>query len=113
MAQFPIGGKAKHYRSERFAIAAGSSQGIPKQGVKIPAVIFQDDFGIAIPLASGYITPGGSDTSMFEVIQWKNSDKDAMDIKKKNSMPWDVNMLTETKSMPYQLAHLKTGSCNR
>ncbi|MGF1715945.1 penicillin-binding protein activator LpoB [Photobacterium chitinilyticum] len=83
MAQFPIGGKAKHYRSERFAIAAGSSQGIPKQGVKIPAVIFQDDFGIAIPLASGYITPGGSDTSMFEVIQWKNSDKDAMDIKKK------------------------------
>ncbi len=81
MNQFPIGGKAVHYRSNRFAIDAGSDHGIPKQGVKIPAVIYQDDFGIAIPLASGFITPSGKDSSMFEVLKWKESDKDALEIK--------------------------------
>jgi hypothetical protein len=83
MNQFPIGGKAVHYRSDRFAIAAGTAQGVPKQGVKIPAVIYQDDFGIAIPLASGFITPAGLENSMFEVIKWKESDKDSQDIKSK------------------------------
>ncbi|WP_167855734.1 penicillin-binding protein activator LpoB [Vibrio tasmaniensis] len=81
MNQFPVGGKAVHYRSEKFAISAGSEQGVPKQGVKIPAVIYQDDFGIAIPLASGFITPAGQNNSMFEVLQWKESDKDAKEIK--------------------------------
>ncbi|WP_017220512.1 hypothetical protein [Moritella dasanensis] len=83
MQQFPVGGKAVHYRSNRFAIAAGSSEGLPTQGVKIPAIIFLDEFGLPIPLASGYLTPGGEHSSTFEVIKWKESDKDAMSIRKK------------------------------
>lgn len=83
MTQFPVGGKAVHYRSNQFAINAGTDQGIPNQGVKIPAVIYQDDFGIPVPLASGFITPGGSEQSVFKVLKWKESDRDATDIKEK------------------------------
>lgn len=83
MNQFPVGGKAAHYRSGKFAIEAGYKNGVPKQDVRIPAIIYQDDFGIAIPLASGFITPKGAKNSQFEVLKWKESDKDALDIKKK------------------------------
>lgn len=83
MNQFPVGGQAAHYRSDKFAIKAGSKHGLPKQGVKIPAVVYQDDFGIPVPLASGFITPGGEEQSVFNVIKWKESDKDVKEIKGK------------------------------
>jgi hypothetical protein len=83
MEQFPVGGKAKNYKRNKFSLNAGSNQGIPKQGKKIPAILFLDDDGITTALASGFIIPGGSETSQFHVLKWKMSDDEAMDTKKK------------------------------
>lgn len=82
MEQFPIGGKAKNYKKNKFSLNAGSNQGIPKQGIKIPAILFLDDDGITTALASGFIIPGGSEVSQFHVLQWKTSDSEAMSTQK-------------------------------
>lgn len=82
MEQFPIGGKAKNYKKNKFSLNAGSNQGIPKQGKKIPAILFLDDDGITTALASGFIIPGGSEVSQFHVLQWKTTDSEAMSVKK-------------------------------
>ena len=82
MEQFPVGGRAKNYKRNKFALNAGSNQGIPKQGKKIPAILFLDDDGITTALASGFIIPGGSEVSQFHVLQWKTSDQEAMETKK-------------------------------
>jgi hypothetical protein len=82
MEQFPVGGKAKNYKRNKFSLNVGSNQGIPKQGMKIPAILFLDDDGITTALASGFIIPGGSEVSQFHVLQWKTSDSEAMSTKK-------------------------------
>lgn len=82
MEQFPVGGKAKNYKRNKFSLNVGSNQGIPKQGKKIPAILFLDDDGITTALASGFIIPGGSEVSQFHVLQWKTSDSEAKNIQK-------------------------------
>jgi len=82
MEQFPVGGKAKNYKRDRFSLNAGSNQGIPKQGNKVPAILFLDDDGITTALASGFIIPGGSEVSQFSVLQWKTSDDEAVSVRK-------------------------------
>ena len=81
MNHFPVGGKAKNYKKSKFSLNVGSNQGIPKQGIKIPAVIFLDDDGITTAMASGYIIPGGEDASQFHVLQWKTNDPEVVEIK--------------------------------
>ena len=81
MNHFPVGGKARNYKKGKFSLNVGSNQGIPKQGIKIPAVIFLDDDGITTAMASGYIIPGGKETSQFHVLQWKTDDPEVVEIK--------------------------------
>lgn len=80
MNYYPVGGRLTNYRtsSGRFAIDAGIDQGF---AVKQPVILFLNDDGLDIPLASAEVTPkkeGGSGV----IMKWRD-DVDAQDVKKK------------------------------
>ncbi len=79
MEYYPVGGRVINYRSGRLAIDAGIAEGFAQ---KQPVVLFLDDDGLPIPLASAEITPTKSGSGSGLILKWRD-DKDAQDVKKK------------------------------
>jgi hypothetical protein len=79
MEYYPVGGRVTNYRSGRIAIDAGIAEGFAQ---KQPVVLFLDDDGLPIPLASAEITPTKSGSGSGLILKWRD-DKDAQDVKNK------------------------------
>jgi hypothetical protein len=79
MEYYPVGGRVTNYRSGRLVIDAGVDEGFAQ---KQPVVLYLDDDGLAIPLASAEITPSKSGRGSGLILKWRD-DREAQSVKKK------------------------------
>lgn len=78
MDYYPVGGQVTNYRNGRLAIDAGIKHGF---ATKQPVVLFLNDDGLDIPLASADVTPK-QDSGSGSIIHWRK-DSEAQEVKAK------------------------------